>query len=264
MQTQKIKLGLLRPSPQPRPLITTDVDKLAASIREVGLIQPITVRPAVVEYKGLSEQGFQIIAGHHRVAAVRALGWEEIDAIILESNGHLQAELIEIDENLVRSELTSAQRGHYTARRAEIREALAPYVAPEAYALDSYDGDEREGENQVGKVCPPEIGYKKPPPQTKSFAAETAALTGETKRSINQHRARGDALGKGGTIQAGARHTLIDTAVQATTESVALSCPKFLNTLHWGIHSFLAGLVVRKTASMAVSMCLTPATTHCP
>jgi hypothetical protein len=31
------------------------------------------------------------------------------------------------------------QRAHYTARRAEIREALAPYVAPEAYALDSYE-----------------------------------------------------------------------------------------------------------------------------
>ena len=76
----------------------------------------------------------------------------------------------------MRSELTSAQRGHYTARRAEIREALCPTPAPEAYALDSY-GDEGEGNIQVEKVFPPEIGYKKPPPQTKSFAASTAELT---------------------------------------------------------------------------------------
>jgi len=54
--------------------------------------------------------------------------------------------------------------------------------------------EERE-EIQVGKVCPPEIGYKKPPPQEKAFAADTAAITGESKRSINQHLARAEALG---------------------------------------------------------------------
>ena len=56
------------------------------------------------------------------------------------------------------------------------------------------EAEERE-EIQVGEVFPPEIGYKKPPPQTKSFAAETAAITGESKRSINQHLARAEALG---------------------------------------------------------------------
>lgn len=56
------------------------------------------------------------------------------------------------------------------------------------------EAEERE-EIQVGEVFPPVIGYGKPPPQTKSFAAETAAITGESKRSINQHLARAEALG---------------------------------------------------------------------
>jgi hypothetical protein len=54
------------------------------------------------------------------------------------------------------------QRAHYTARRAEIREALAPYVAPEAYALDEANEGKGGAENQMGKLFPPEIGYKKP------------------------------------------------------------------------------------------------------
>ena len=71
MQTQRIELGLLRASAQPRPLQTADVDKLAASIREIGLIQPVTVRPAIIN-GNIAKDGFQIVAGHHRVAAARA------------------------------------------------------------------------------------------------------------------------------------------------------------------------------------------------
>ena len=181
MKHQRVTLKTLRASAQPRPLITADVDKLAASIKEVGLIQPITVRPLVV-MNGLAEQGFQVVAGHHRVAACRALGWEEIDAIVIESAGHLQAELIEIDENLCRSELTASQRSSFTKRRKEIWEALYPVQrAPERY------------ENNSGQSSPtiPERRAGRP----KEFAAETTAITGEAKRTINQHLARAEALG---------------------------------------------------------------------
>ena len=47
----------------------------------------------------------------------------------------------------------------------------------------------------MGQVVPPEIGYKKPPPQTRSFAAETAAITGQSKRDINRNVARAEAIG---------------------------------------------------------------------
>lgn len=216
MKHQRVNLLALLASDQPRPLITEAVDRLAASIKEVGLIQPVTVRPRVVSAGGLSEPGFQIIAGHHRVAACRALGWTEIDAIVIDSAESLTDELIEIDENLCRAELTAFQRSSYTKRRKVIWEALHPVPSQkfervwDALPIEARPQGELEGlgvvegpmteaeereEIQVGEVFPPVIGYGKPPPQTKSFAAETAAITGESKRSINQHLARAEALG---------------------------------------------------------------------
>ena len=182
MNHQRVDLSTLLASNQPRPLITADVDKLASSIKEVGLIQPITVKPHAVSVGGLTEPGFQIVAGHHRVAACRALGWTEVDAIVIEDGGHLQAELIEIDENLCRSELTASQRSGFTKRRKEIWEALHPATSnSECY------------ENNSGQSSPtiPERGAGRP----KEFAAETAAITGEAKRTINQHLARAEAIG---------------------------------------------------------------------
>lgn len=194
MRHQKIKLSLLSASSQPRAIDPTAIDQLAASIKELGLINPITVRESALFSRSVASAtgGYQTVAGHHRAAAVRALGWEEIDAIVLPEIGGLEAELIEIDENLVRSELTPAQHDHYKARRKDIWEALHPAPSRD-YSLESYDTD--DGEFQVEPIVPPEIGYKKPPPQTKGFAASTAELTGETKQSINRSVARAEAIG---------------------------------------------------------------------
>lgn len=181
MKHQRVTLKTLRASAQPRPLVTADVDKLAASIKEIGLIQPITVR-AVTVINGVAEGGFQIVAGHHRVAACRALGWDEIDAIVIVAAEHLQAELIEIDENLCRSELTASQRSGYTKRRKEIWEALYPAVKAEILG---------------GTTCPTQKAteHKDRPQNQPQFAASTAAITGEEKRTINRHIARAEALG---------------------------------------------------------------------
>ena len=175
MNLQKITLKNVVASNQPRPLVTAEVDKLAASIKEVGLIQPITVREAVVIH-GTAEQGWQIIAGHHRVAACRALGWADIDALVIDDVSHLQSELIEIDENLCRAELTASQRTGYTKRRKQIWEALHP-------------------EEQVRQVVAPVDVAKHGHAQEKSFAASTAEITGESLRGIQRHIARADALG---------------------------------------------------------------------
>jgi ParB-like chromosome segregation protein Spo0J len=177
MNLTKITLRNVIASGQPRPLVTAEVDKLAASIKEVGLIQPITVRETVVLH-GTAEKGWQIIAGHHRVAACRALGWTEIDAIVIDDASHLQSELMEIDENLCRAELTAPQRAGYTKRRKQIWEALHP-------------------ETEVAHVAPPQfsgqLGGARP--QTQGFASSTAEITGESKATINRHIARADSLG---------------------------------------------------------------------
>lgn len=200
MKHQRITLLTLLASEQPRPLITEAVDQLAASIKGIGLIQPITVRPRAVMARGLSEAGFQIIAGHHRVAACRALGWTEIDAIVIDSPHSLTDELIEIDENLCRSELTASQRSSYTKRRKAIWEALHPARSQKFErvwdALPIEANPQRvallDGE-QVGQVVPPVAKHGRT--QDSGFAAATAAITGESKRDVNRHVARADALG---------------------------------------------------------------------
>ena len=196
MQTQRIELGLLRASAQPRPLQTTDVDKLAASIREVGLIQPVTVRSVSAMHNGLVQRVFQIVAGHHRVAAARALGWTEIDAIVVQAEGHLEAELIEIDENLCRSELSVAQRAHYSKRRKEIWEALHPEPSVDYGREDEVEAEEEmDATNCRTHLETDAMGRKKSPQQTKAFAAATAEVTGENVRQIQRNVARAEAIG---------------------------------------------------------------------
>ncbi len=198
MRHQRVDLLKLVASDQPRPLITEAVDKLASSIRDIGLIQPITVRQRSIMSGGLAEQGFQVVAGHHRVAACRALGWAEIDAIVIEAGEHLQAELIEIDENLCRSELTNSQRAKAVKRRKEIWEALHPVRQRFDSVFDALgtvegpmtDAEERQ---QVEPVIPPVAKHGHA--QEKSFAAATADASGMTKQAINRHLARAEALG---------------------------------------------------------------------
>lgn len=91
---------------------------------------------------------------------------------MIDAGEHLQAELIEIDENLCRSELTNAQRTRAVKRRREIWEALHPNSG-----------------NTLSTI--PDRGPGRP----KEFAADTAAAAGMTKQAINQHLARAEALG---------------------------------------------------------------------
>lgn len=98
-----------------RALDEAAVGELAASIQEIGLLHAIT----------LTEDG-RLIAGLHRLEAVKLLGWDTIPANILDGQ---HAELVEIDENLIRAELTVLERAEHLLRRREIYEALHPKSA---------------------------------------------------------------------------------------------------------------------------------------
>lgn len=91
-----------------------DVTPLAESIAELGLLQPIVIT-----------EDRRLVAGMHRLEACRKLGWQEIDARIVQADD-MRAELAEIDENLVRNELTALERAEQLARRKAIYEALHP------------------------------------------------------------------------------------------------------------------------------------------
>ncbi len=101
------------PAARKRPL--GDVTALAESISQNGLMNPITV----------TRDG-TLISGLHRLEACKLLGWTEIPANVTDLEG-LRAELAEIDENLVRSELTVLQQAEHLDTARKRVQALHPY-----------------------------------------------------------------------------------------------------------------------------------------
>ena len=96
---QKLPISRIEPrKDQPRREFDPEaIEELAASIREYGLIQPITVR-------ALDKGYYQIIAGERRWRAARAAGLKEVPVRILEANDKLAMELALV-ENLQREDL---------------------------------------------------------------------------------------------------------------------------------------------------------------
>ena len=85
------------------------VEQLAKSIDQSGLINPIIIA------------GDVLVAGAHRLAAFKLLGR---DVITFANMGNIEdsdtCELIEIDENLFRNELSESERSEHLARRIEL------------------------------------------------------------------------------------------------------------------------------------------------
>jgi hypothetical protein len=88
-----------------------DPERLANSMREVGLLQPIVLTGEKV-----------LVAGLHRLRAAELLKWETITAEFV-SGDELEAELAEIDENLMREQLTVHEQSEHIARREQIMRA---------------------------------------------------------------------------------------------------------------------------------------------
>ena len=97
------------------------VKVLAASMEKLGLRTPITIRD--------TDGGITmvLVAGAHRLAAAKQLGWEYIDCIVLDCD-ETQAELWEIAENLHRAELSVIERAEQIARWVELSVRVSSQV----------------------------------------------------------------------------------------------------------------------------------------
>jgi ParB family transcriptional regulator, chromosome partitioning protein len=73
---QELPIAAIRPNPyQPREQFDEEtLSRLADSIREVGLLQPVLVRPA--------DDGYELIAGERRWRAARRAGMQSIPALV--------------------------------------------------------------------------------------------------------------------------------------------------------------------------------------
>ncbi len=85
---------------QPRKIFNqTELEELADSIKENGLIQPIILR------KANDDDSYEIIAGERRFRATEIAGFSSIPAIVKKINNHEALELA-IIENIQRSDLS--------------------------------------------------------------------------------------------------------------------------------------------------------------
>ena len=113
MSIKRIAIADIVDAQEAEPL--KDIGALIESMREKhGLINPIAVR-----------RDARLIAGRHRLAAAKALGWTHITCNVLDLDD-IQAELARIDENLLRNQGTVLERCEAMGRRKCLYEALHP------------------------------------------------------------------------------------------------------------------------------------------
>ncbi|BAU93425.1 methyltransferase-like protein KIAA1627 homolog [Methylorubrum populi] len=145
---------------------------LMESIREIGVINPLRVRPARKHVDGEDTDAYEVTAGSHRLRACRKLGLELVPCIVV-ADDDLRAELAMIDENLMRAELSPADRARGTARRKAIYEELHPETR---HGVNQHDSSRQVGD------C------------SERFSAETAAATGRSERAVQRDAERGEKI----------------------------------------------------------------------
>lgn len=96
---RELALDVIHPNPrQPRTVFDpADLDELAASIRVLGVLQPVLVRPD-------EASGFELVAGERRWRAARLAGLSHIPALVrrIDDRSSLEHALV---ENIQRSQL---------------------------------------------------------------------------------------------------------------------------------------------------------------
>jgi len=187
MERRRVAIDNVYIGPRHREPDDAKVREIAKSIKDVGLMNP----PAVVFRDGILVDGEEcenvpvLIYGRHRLLALQSLGEVVVECIVHEVDD-LHAELMEIDENLARSELSPAQEAAHIARRKAIWEEIN-------------GGETRQTLAGLGGRG------------NKEFASELAAITGDAPSGIRQKIARARKLGPSINLIAG---TSLDKGVE--------------------------------------------------
>jgi hypothetical protein len=153
-RVRNIRMESIRVGKRMRPL--GDINALVGSIRELGLLNPITVT-----------RDCRLVSGLHRLAAFKALGRRTIPAVVL-ALGRDEAQLCEIDENLTRNDLNFLQRAERLRRRKEIYERLHP---------ETHKGGDHGNQHTGGKSRLSD---------NLSFSQQAANLIGQSDRTIQR------------------------------------------------------------------------------
>ena len=102
-----------------RPIDEDHAAAIAASMMDRGLINPITVRATPAANGGKTP--LTLVAGGHRLRGAQLNNWEEIDVIVVSADA-VEAQLIELSENIYRNELNPLDRALFVLKFREIYE----------------------------------------------------------------------------------------------------------------------------------------------
>ncbi|HET7486863.1 MAG TPA: ParB/RepB/Spo0J family partition protein [Acidimicrobiales bacterium] len=122
---EHIPLDQLHPSPANPRRDVGDIAELAASIAELGVIEPLIVAPA-------GEGGYEVIAGHRRLAAAAKAGIDDVPCIVRHGLADDDVAAMRIVENIHRADLTPLEEAAAYAALAELglsQRALAKRVS---------------------------------------------------------------------------------------------------------------------------------------
>lgn len=139
-----------------------DLDILKKSIQDVGLLQPIVISKENV-----------LIAGNHRLQAFKELGYDKIPVVIKDVD-QMKAEMMEIDENLIRYQLSPLEVSKQLKQRKEIYEILHPNSTLEVITMENL--------SKRNNFAPKENIIS----SEKSFTQDVAEKTGKSQRTIQQ------------------------------------------------------------------------------
>ena len=119
---QMVSISLIKPSPHQARKIFDEENlwKLAESMRQEGLIQPITVRQLLPTAGDRIDPGYELVSGERRMRAAKLLGWSLIEARIISviSEGEVAAK--GLIENLQREDLNPIEEAEGFAQLNQV------------------------------------------------------------------------------------------------------------------------------------------------
>lgn len=132
----EVELELIRPNPeQPRTDFEPEaLEELAVSIREIGIIQPVTLRK-------MDDGYYQIISGERRVRASKSIGLKKIPAYIKTAEDDSMMEMALI-ENIQREDLNAIEIALAYQKLAEVykltQEKLSERIGKKRTTISNY------------------------------------------------------------------------------------------------------------------------------
>lgn len=169
-ETRDIALGGIAVLPdRMRALRPEVVDALAESMKVQGLLHPVVLRPS-------DATGYYLVVGRHRLEAARKLEWNAIPSRIIDMANADIALLAEIDENLIRSDLSPAERAAHQAARKVVYERMHP--------------ETKKGATGISRKKS-QVATSNPAP---AFIDDCSKKTGVHRATVARETARGESI----------------------------------------------------------------------